>query len=297
MNNTPRDLYEVLGVSRTATPDEIKKAFRAKARTLHPDINKSAGAAERFAEVQRAYDILSDEEERRKYDRYGHEGRPDVFSSTAAAMDPDDLGAMFDAFFGARGGPGRARPARRGRDLQREVEISFLTAVRGGSEQIRIDTGTGVRTIDLKVPAGVLEGSRLRVRGGGTAGLGEGEPGDLIVTVRIGRHPIFRRVENTPLDLELDLPLSIGEATLGASVDLPTPDGRRVALRVPPGTSTGTRLRVRGHGVRPASGQPGDLFAIVEVMVPDPAQLTDQERAMLEGMTRKTPVLARRFAQ
>lgn len=295
MSKAQRDLYEVLGIARGATADEIKKAYRAKARTLHPDVNKAPGAGEQFAEVQRAYDILSDEEQRRKYDRFGHTNNPDMFSSAAASIDPDDLGSMFDAFFGARGAPGRAGPARRGRDLQRVVEIAFMTAVRGGTEPVRIETDRGARTIEVKVPPGVQGGAKLRVRGGGGQGVGEGESGDLIVTVQIGKHPLYRRVERSALDLEMTLPLSVAEATLGASIELPSPDGRKVNLRVPEGTQSGTTLRVRGHGIRSRTGEQGDLLAVAEVVIPDPALLNEQERAILGGLTAKTPRMNRRF--
>ncbi len=301
MSTKSRDLYDVLGVVRGATPEMIKKAYRNKARSLHPDVDTSDGAAERFSELQRAYGVLSDPDKRRKYDQYGHAG-DDVFTQTAASMDPEDLGSMFDAFFGAQGGPGRARPARRGRDLHRPVELSFMTAIRGGTETIRLDAGTGSgsggagsRTIELKVPAGVQEGAKLRVRGGGETGFGEGSAGDLIVTVRIGRHPIYRRVVGSPMDLELDLPLSVAEAALGATVEIPAPTGKTVSLRIPEGTTSGATLRVRGQGVTPKTGEAGDLFAVVVVHAPDPDQLTDEERELLPDLTSKTPAVADRF--
>ncbi len=294
MSTARSDPYEILGVRREASPEEIKKAYRAKARAVHPDVDKSDGAAERFSELQRAYAVLSDPEKRAKFDRFGH-ANDDVFTQTAASMDPDDLGSMFDAFFGARGAPGQARAARRGRDIHRPIDVSFLTAVRGGAETVRVDSGSGVRTIEVKVPPGVQEGAKLRVRGGGEAGFGQASAGDLIVTVRIGKHPVYRRVTNAPKDLELDLPLSVGEAALGATVEIPAPDGKTVSLRVPAGTAAGATLRVRGHGIKPRTGEPGDLRAVVVIHAPDPVDLTDDQRTLLSELTAKTPAARDRF--
>ncbi len=295
------DFYALLGVERSASPEEIKRAYRARARQVHPDVDSSPGAAERFSKLQQAYAVLSDPERRKRYDRFGSAGE-DAFTAAATSLDPDDLGSMFDAFFGARGAPGAARAARRGRDIHRPVDISFLMAVRGGTERLRLDTGTGERTIDLKIPAGIVEGAKLRVRGAGERGRGEASAGDLIVTVRIGRHPIYRRVAGSPLDIELDLPLSVGEATLGASVEVPAPDGRKVSLRVPAGTAPGSVLRMRGHGIKQGQsneaqeqGRAGDLRAVVVVHPPQPEALTEEEKRVLEGLTAKTPAVERRF--
>mgnify|MGYP001797267924 CR=1 FL=1 len=294
MGKQTEDFYALLGIERSASPEEIKRAYRARARKVHPDVDSSPGAAERFSKLQQAYAVLSDPDRRQRYDRFGVAG-DDAFASAATSLDPDDLGSMFDAFFGARGAPGASRAARRGRDIHRPVDVSFLMAVRGGTERLRLDTGGSERTIELKIPAGIIEGAKLRVRSAGERGRGEASAGDLIVTVHIGRHPIYRRVQGSPLDIELDLPLSGGEAALGASVDVPTPDGRKVSLRVPPGAAPGAVLRMRGHGIKQGPDKSGDLRAVIVVHPPDVAMLSDAEQEVLEGLTAKTTAVRDRF--
>jgi curved DNA-binding protein len=329
-----KDYYEVLGVSRTATEDEIRKAYRKLARQYHPDVNKAADAQKRFTEVQEAYDVLSDARKRQMYDqtgraegpRTGPGGRGPHYSWTnvgggrggEAEVDLEDLGSMFEAFFGGKGGGGgfgdfgpfgsggggraaaggrrgRARPGAGGREgpvpaAEHELTVSFMTAAKGGEERLRLVQDGKTRTIDVSIPKGLNDGSRLRVRGAG--GVGDAAA-DLILTVRIGQHPLLRRSEfpNQPavgLDLYIDLPLTIAEATLGATVTIPTLEGT-VELSVPAGSASGRKLRLRGRGVEDAHGKKGDLYAIVKIVPPDGSRLSDEDAAALERIAAKGP--------
>lgn len=297
-----RDYYEVLQVPKHASAEKLKDAYRKLARQLHPDVNKAADAQQQFTELQEAYDTLSDEAKRRMYDQVGHAAYTAGAAQAAGAsrgggggwpgggfsVDDEDLGSVFDAFFG---GAGRGSPfgggARQQRQPQqpahkRDLEISFMTAIRGGVEPVRIATSSGEQRVEVKVPPGVLEGAKLRAK------LPAGsETNEMLLTVRIGRHPLYRRVPGKPLDLELDLPLSIDEAALGVKAPVPTPSGP-VTLTVPPGASSGRRLRARGHGIKPASGDAGDLLVRVQIVVPDASKLSQEEREALRAIGRTT---------
>ncbi len=302
-----RDHYEVLGVSRSASADEIRSAHRRLARQYHPDLNKDPGASDRFNEVQRAYEILSDPEKRKKYDQFGDA----AFEAGASAggpgagpgaghgaawqeMDPeamrDIFGDMFgDAFGGGAGGGrrrgrGRAPRPTQGPDREFELAIGFAVAANGGTEQLRLRASDGsAETIDVKVPAGVADGSKLRVRGRGEPGFHGGPRGDLILTVRVGAHPWFVR---DGLDLSVDVPITIAEAALGTMVEVPLLKGR-VKLKVPPGTSSGAKLRVRGKGITDAKGASGDLYAVISIAAPK--ELADADRAALESLSARLP--------
>ncbi|MFU8830311.1 MAG: DnaJ domain-containing protein, partial [Phycisphaerales bacterium] len=259
---TKRDYYEVLGLPRTATEDDVKKAYRRLAREYHPDVNKSEGAEKRFSEISEAYEVLSDAAKRSKYDQFGHSGpagfgggygsRPggtytwsNVGGSTGSAgsggaqgFDPDDIGSIFEEVFGVGGrsnagssfggrrastARARSRPAR-GEDITLDLHVTFMTAVKGGTESVRIQRGGVSQTIDITVPPGIEDGKKLRIRGAGhpaKSGVTTGVAGDLIATVHIGKHPHFRRDPARPLDILIDLPLTIAEATLGTTVNVP----------------------------------------------------------------------------
>lgn len=307
-----RDYYQVLGVARSATADEIRKAHRKLAREFHPDVNKSPDAAKRFSEIQEAYDVLSDEKKRKQYDAFGHAepapagangpGRAGHYTWSNIGGHPDidaeELGSMFDAFFGGRsdmGGMGaKARAGRRARAqpvetpaTEQELDIAFMTAVRGGTERLRFTVDGKARTIDVTIPRGIAHGARLRVRGGD-------EIGDIILKMRIGRHPIFRRVEHPDanmsegLDLYLDLPLTIAEATLGAMVPVPTLESP-VELTVPPGSASGRKLRLRSRGIEDAKGNRGDLYAVLKIVPPDGGGLSSQEAEQLQRIADRFP--------
>jgi len=312
---TKRDLYDVLGVPRTASADEIRRAHRRLVRELHPDVNKAPDAAERFAEVQEAYEILSDQEKRKQYDQFGfaafdaeatqssHRGRSGGtytwssvggpgFGGATEGFDAEDISSIFEEFFGARrsgfGGEGfhervRARP-QRGRDLRVQTTVSFYTAAHGGVESLSLKRGGAQQTIEVKIPRGIADGATLRIAGKGEPGRNGGPPGDLLLTVRVAPHPLFRR---DGLDVSLDLPLTIAEAALGATVSVPTPLGERVELKVPAGTSSGAKLRLRGKGLEDAQGRRGDLYAVVKIVAPK--QLDEEDRQALERLGRKLP--------
>jgi len=316
------DLYAVLGVPRTATTDEIRKAYRKLARKFHPDVNPGDKAAEeRFKQVSRAHDALSDEKQRALYDEFGTEGlqagfdpeRARQFRNWQRASRGGSAGAgprtrrgrgSFGAGGGDRGFGGfedlfggmfhRGPVPERGSDIEVAVPVDFLEAVRGASRSISVRrpqpcpacggagetqrgecsrcSGSGfvedpVR-LNVKIPPGVETGSRVRVAGKGGAGVDGGPAGDLFMVVEVKPHPLLRREGN---DLELEVPVTVPEAVRGATVTVPTPDGD-VALRIPPGTQSGRRLRLRGKGVpRLHGGERGDLYVRVMVQVPEKA--------------------------
>ena len=325
-----RDYYEVLGVPRTASADDIKKAHRKLALKYHPDRNKNnKDAEERFKEIQEAYDVLSDAGKRTNYDQFGHagvsagaggangggdpyeafrraqEGRggrttwrasPGVSVEDFDASQMGDFGEMFEQLFGGRGGAGatfgrgasrgrtRAAP-QRGRDIEHGVTLQFEQAARGTTLPLQITRGPGQsETIEVKIPPGVKDGSRIRLKG-----LGEqtgGEAGDLFIITHVLAHPYYRR---EGLDIYVDLPISIYEALLGTKAQVPTLDGP-VTLTVPPGTSSGARLRIKGRGIE-RGGEKGDEFAVIKIVVPK--SLDDEDRAAIEQLRQKHPIDAR----
>lgn len=306
-----KDPYEVLGVSRKATQEEIKRAYRRLAKKYHPDRNKGDKAAEeKFKEVQAAYEILSDPKKREEYDRFGAGGPTPNFHEWARQPHPGvhgvhfdfgdfgDLASIFEQFFQRPGrrtrtrhGPAHtatsdpfagATAAPRGRDLEHEIMLSFEEAARGGKRQIMLESDSGgpAERIEVKIPAGVRDGQRIRLRGRGAPG--PGGRGDLYLVCRISPHPYFRR---EGLDLYVDLPLSITEATLGRKVDVPTLNGT-ASVTVPPGTSSGTKLRLRGRGIRDErTGQVGDLYAVVRIAAPK--DLSPKARKLVEELHRE----------
>jgi DnaJ-class molecular chaperone len=298
-----RDYYEVLGVERAATPEAIKKAYRALARKFHPDVNPGDKTTEaKFKEVQQAYDILSDPEKRPRYDRFGHAGvegvaaggpRGDANDFTFRFGDPGVEGVDFSRFFGQQPGGttadddegaglfedilGRMRGkgggrTRRPRAFESDLTIPFLTAVRGGETMIELQRQPGKsESLVVKIPPGIDTGAKLRLKGQGEPGA-KGQPaGDLTIKIHVEPHAYFRREGR---DLLVDVPITLGEAVLGGKVDVPTLDGSK-PLPIPPGASSGQKLRIKGQGV-PASGtQPaGDLFLLLKVVVP---KTTDEE--------------------
>ena len=289
-----RDYYEVLGVNRSASADEIKRAYRRLAKKYHPDRNPDDPSAEaKFKEVQAAHEVLSDLQKRTQYDRFGPAAvgnwqtapggqRVYTWSDRGPQINIDDLQDLFSAFGGMGGETGspfdeifgrarrggrtrRVRPAARGQDVERKVNLSFEQAVRGTAIEVDIVGDDGSRrtcqTLTVKIPAGVEHGRRIRVKSKGQPGLNGGPPGDLYLIVSIRPHRYFRRQGK---DLYVDLPLTIAEASLGAKVDVPTLDGM-VTVTVPPGTAGGSKLRLAGRGVKPEGGSAGDLYAVARI--------------------------------
>lgn len=304
----PSDYYEVLGVPRTASAEDIRRAHRRLARQWHPDVNKSPEAGRRFAQVQEAYEVLSDPEKRRRYDQYGHPGvqaEPPSGGTYAwsnvggapreADFDEFDVESLFETFFGGRrghaGSQTRARRASRAvQTIERDLSVDFLTAALGGTQELRLTTPAGrSRSIEVRIPRAVNDGTQLRVARAVSDG---GHEADLLLTLRIQPHPVFRRSPAggpaRGLDLYVDLPLTIAEATLGADVAVPTLSGR-VELRVPPGSGSGRMLRVRGKGLQDESGATGDLYAVVKIVPPDAARLSEQEKHVLRDIAGRGP--------
>jgi molecular chaperone DnaJ len=348
-------LYDTLGVPKTASADEIKKAYRKLARQHHPDANPGDAAAEAtFKEVQTAYDVLTDPEKRKQYDAFGSaNGRPGHGAGGASfeEFDLGDLSDIFGGLFGGRGGGrrgGQARQAERGADLEAQVSLSFEDALAGAEVRVPVEvetacgtcggsgaepgtaptvcpecSGRGVKSdshglfalsqpcprcrgngtvierpcracagsgrerqtkrYTVKIPAGAKDGTRIRLKGKGMAGRNGGPAGDLWVVTRVAASDTWERRGS---DLIVNVPLSYPDAVLGASVEVPTPEGR-ISLKVPPGSQDGKLLRVKGRGApRLKGGGKGDLLARVRVVVPE--KPSKKERELLEELRKVT---------
>jgi curved DNA-binding protein len=304
---TTTDYYQVLGVDRSAGQDEIQRAYRRLARRFHPDINKEPGAEDRFKDINEAYEVLSDPKKRARYDRYGAQWRqvPEdhdgpmpgagpfgggrrVYVNTGGGgfdeagfggVDIDDLlGGLFGGRAGA-GGFGRgSRVSAPGADSEAEIELSVADAYAGGRRRITLPTGSGPRSFDVTIPAGVVDGQRIRLAGQGAGGIGGGPRGDLYLIVRLAPDPRYR-VDGR--DITVELPVAPWEAALGASVPVDTPGGR-VQVQVPAGSSSGRRLRLRGRGMPNPKGPAGDLYAEVKIAVP--ARPTPDQRELWQRL-------------
>ncbi|MFJ7105614.1 DnaJ C-terminal domain-containing protein [Streptomyces albogriseolus] len=295
-----RDFYEVLGVPRTADRDEIQRAYRTLARKYHPDVNKDPQAEERFKEINEAFSVLSDPEQRARYDRFGEDfrkvpedweervgagagsgfrwttgGGPRVRYSTAGFGEGVDVDDLFGSLFG---GAGRMRVP--GADQEAELPLTVEEAYRGGRRTVTLAGPAGQRRYQVDVPPGTTDGQRIRLAGEGGRGSGDDAPaGDLYLRVRIQPHPEFRLDGR---DVHVRLPVTPWEAALGATVPVPTPSGATAKVTVPAGSSSGRRLRLRGEGMPGPRGANGDLYAELRIMVPP--RLSDRERELMEEL-------------
>ncbi|MGZ6124396.1 MAG: DnaJ C-terminal domain-containing protein [Myxococcales bacterium] len=317
-----KDPYSVLGVAKTASADEIKKAYRKLAKKLHPDVNPGdKKAEERFKEVSSAFEVLGDPKRRSLYDEFGEvstrsgfdEGKAREFQRQAqaggfggagfrgfegfggggaAGIDPDDLGAMFEDLFGRRQGSRARRAAVEpvpGDDAEADLEVDLREAVLGAEREIAVnrqgERTAGVARLKIRIPPGVETGSRVRLPGQGGPGLRGGEPGDLYLRITVREHPTVR-VQGR--DLSLDLPITPAEALGGAEVTTPTFEGP-VKLKIPPGSQSGRRLRLRGRGL-PAlkggtTGAPrGDLYVVLQIVLPEDSPQAREAAAAMQKL-------------
>ncbi len=348
-----RDYYEVLGVSKTASQDEIKSAFRKLAKKYHPDVSKEPDAAEKFKEAQEAYAVLSDESKRRQYDQYGHAAFENGQGGAGFDFSNFDFSDIFDDLFGGFGfssgfgGRGRRDNRQRGSDLLKRMDLTFDEAIFGCKKEISLETdfkcedcnglgghgektcptcqghgtitreqntllgsfmtrttcttcggrgvtfdskcstckGTGrvrkTKTIEVKVPAGVDSGNRLRLAGKGEAGSNGGASGDLYIEFSVKKHPLFERHEN---DIYLELPITITEAVLGCKKEIPTLYGN-VKFTVPAGSSTNDKHRIKGKGVADVNtARKGDMYIILNIMIPK--KLSHEQKKLFESLAK-----------
>ena len=302
-----RDFYDALGVGKSASADEIKRAYRKLARKYHPDVNKDDDAPAKFREATDAYEVLSDADKRTTYDQFGHAAfdksggpGPGGFRPGGAGR-PGGMGG-FNVDFGGMGGGGgfggmglddilaalgggrrqqrRSRPAPRGANIEHPVMLEFLQAARGTATTLKLqatDPRTGMRssqTLEVKIPAGVRDGQKIRIRHKGEPG--PGGQGDLIILCHVKPHLFFRREGDT---VSIDIPLSFAEAALGTKVDVPTIDGT-ITMSIPPATPSGRKLRLRGKGLATAKGERGDQYVVLQIV--PPAEMSDEAKAALE---------------
>lgn len=304
-----KDFYKVLGVKKDVTPAELKKTYRKLARQYHPDSNPGDAKAEaKFKEISEAHSVLGDPEQRKEYDAVRAMGGGARFTAPGSAGGQGGFEDVFGTMFGGGGAGGRNQSysyqqapqgyedilggmfgqggfgqtsggyrgyggPTPGRDITAHTTIDFITATKG--DTISLQTSEG-RTIKVKIPAGVSDGQKIRLRGKGQASADGGEPGDIVVTVSVRKHPVFER---DGLNLRVTVPVTFVEATLGATIEVPTLGGDPVKLRVAPGTPSGRVLRVKGRGVATTKGT-GDLLAVVQIVVP--AHLGGEAKEALE---------------
>lgn len=287
-----RDYYEVLGVQRDAATDQIRSAYRKLARKYHPDVNKAADASSKFKEATQAYEVLGDEQKRKMYDQFGHAGPGSPFQPGQAARayhwtgtpgEGAPQGVNFEDIFGpggqgfsgmsleelmeALGGGARRAAGRRARaayaeppsgDIEHQVTLDFMQAVRGTAISVRLRRDDKTETLHVKIPPGVSEGSRVRIRGKGSSG------GDLYIVTHVSEHDYFRREGD---DIYVEIPIGIAEAVLGARVDVPTLEGTSTVV-IPAGSPSSRKLRLRGKGVARAGGEAGDQYVVIKIVPP-----------------------------
>jgi curved DNA-binding protein len=295
-----QDYYETLGVPRDASAEDIRRAYRKLARKHHPDVNKEPGAEDRFKQISEAYEVLRDDDKRARYDRLGANWKAGQDVSGASGFEQGfgdgagfgdvrvdfgggDFSDLFEGLFGRRGRQGWGSTAGSGAngfsmpggDQEAVLELTLEEAAAGGKRRISLGNG---RDLEVAIPRGVRDGQRIRLAGQGSTGIRGGPPGDLFLRVRLRPHPSFR-VEGR--NLYVDLPVSPWEAALGAEVPVKTLSGS-ARVRVPAGSSSGRRLRLRGEGLPNASGPPGNLYAVLAIHVPK--RLAKDERELFQQL-------------
>ncbi len=304
-----KDYYEVLGVKKNASEAELKKAYRKLAMKHHPDRNKDDKAAEeKFKELNEAYAVLNDPEKRKQYDMFGADGfhqrfsQEDIFRGTDFSSIFSEMGFGGDLFehlfsgrggqrrasgfpggqnpFGGFGGAGRGYQAMKGQNLETTITIPFQMAYQGGKQRLSVQQPGGVRQeIDLKIPAGIESGKKLRLPGKGNPAPGGGTPGDLHIVVNVAPHPEFER---HGADLEVERTIGLTEALLGTTLKITTMDDQR-QLKIPAGVLPGTKMRIKNHGFPRMGGKgKGDLY--VKINIKFPSSLTDQQRRLIEEL-------------
>jgi curved DNA-binding protein len=302
-----KDYYQTMGVSRTASADEIKQAYRKLARKFHPDVSKDASAKEKFQAIGEAYAVLKDPEKRLAYDELGKApegadvapppGWQNNFSTAGAGFDDADLADLFAAFGrGGRGGQARRPAPVRGQDVDISAPVTLEQIHSGGEIEVRANLPESdargaphlvSRTFRITIPAGAANGLRLRLAGKGGPGHHGGQPGDLYVALALTPHPLYRL---SGRDLYMDLPLAPWEAVLGAAVRIPTLDGH-VELTVKAGSTAGQQLRLAKRGLRGPDGVAGALYAVIVIKVP--SQVSDAERALYQQLAEASAFQAR----
>lgn len=314
MATTFQDYYETLGVSRTASQEDIQRTYRKLARKFHPDINKAPDAEEQFKKINEAYEVLGDSEKRKKYDDIGTSwkegqtyGAPPFGEEGHYTFHTDDPGQFSDFFQSLFGGawqrgfseevPGGGRRRRRGRDLEAVLDLTLKEACSGGRKTISLETAEpgpdgrptiNRKTYEVAIPPGVNEGSVIRLAGRGGPGIGGGEPGDLFLAVHLLPDPRFAPQDH---DLTTTVDITPWEAALGAKVEVPTMDGA-VKMSIPAGTQSGQVFRLKGKGMPRRNGARGDLLVTARMKVP--SRLTDGERRLFEELARESAFNPRR---
>jgi len=310
-----KDYYDVLGVKKTATEEEMKKAYRALAMKYHPDRNPAnkKEAEERFKEINEAYAVLSDKDKRRQYDQFGPSGFSQRYSQEDIFRGFDLNDVLSSIFRQARGGGrsrsggfedlfgGRGRQApdfgdifseegyqsqgphtQKGQDINSELNLSFEEAARGTERKVRFPQNGKVEEVTVKVPAGIETGKKLRLAGKGMRGPGGSPPGDLYLKVNVADHPIFKKEGS---DIVLDKEIKISEAILGTTIEVPTLEGSK-SIKVPPGTQSNSRIRLKGFGLpRLQGGGKGDEY--VRILIRYPKNLNDQQKKLIEELKKE----------